>query len=211
MLLDIETPIYYAVDFMENSASIKTYETLPKHGHVIEISPREDNRGNGYYPVRLFVDGSLTSWKTDYLEVVKMHIAYNWSDVTVSFDIKDKRGSEVTIIGSHSRFNIEEGIVSLMQKWAWCRKFHFTHTIKVYKDYSTFLYLVKSYKADKWISENLFISFKRDLMKIDEYIKSTILSCLECGYNTDIEDMQEVRNELKKQLWDFQLEPKENK
>ena len=49
------------------------------------------------------------------------------------------------------------------------------------------------------------------MMKIDEYIKSTILSCMENGYTIDIEYLQEVRNALKQKLWDFQLEPEEKK
>lgn len=63
----------------------------------------------------------------------------------------------------------------------------------------------------KWVSQWKFISLKEECMKMDEYIKSTILACLENNYTTDIEYLQEVRNALKQKLWDFQLEPEEKK
>lgn len=210
MLLDIELPIYYAVVFENDSASVKKYDILPEIGHVIEISPRDDDgRGNGHYPVRFFVNGMLSSWETDCLKVVKMSAGYNWTDIQVSFDIEDKRGCKVTIIGEHGRFNLEEGIVSLMHIWGWCKKFHYADTINVYNKYDVFLSLNRIYQSEKWISERLFISFKRKLMEIDEYIKSTILICMEYGYTSDIEYLQGVRNELKQKLWDYQLTPKE--
>ena len=205
-LLKIEKPIYYAVSFDGDAASVKRHDTLPEMGHVIEISPREDDgKGNGYYPVRFFVNGCLSSWKTECFEVVKMCTGYSWTDIKVCFTIKDKRGGEIDLMGEHERFNLEEGIVSLMQKWAWCRQFHFTDTLQVYRDRQTLLFVLKFDEAEKWMSEKRFISFKKDVMKIDEYIKSTILSCMECGYTTDIEYLQGVRTELKQKLWDIQL------
>lgn len=70
--------------------------------------------------------------------------------------------------------------------------------------------LINSYQ-NKWLEEWKFLSLKKDCMKLDEYIKSTILDCLENGYTTDIEYLQAVRNELKNKLWNVQLKPKENK
>ena len=205
-LLEIENPIYYAVSFDGDAASVKRHDTLPDTGYVIEISPRDDDgRGNGCYPVRFFVNGCLSSWKTECFEVVKMCTGYSWTDITVCFTIKDKRGGEFDLIGEHGRFDFEEGIVSLMQKWAWCRQFHFSDTLQVYKKRESLLFFLKFDKSEKWMSEKRFISFKKDVMKIDEYIKSTILSCMENGYTTDIEYLQGVRNELKQKLWDIQL------
>ena len=63
----------------------------------------------------------------------------------------------------------------------------------------------------KWVPQWKFIGLKEECMKMDEYIKSTILACLENGYRIDIEYLQEVRNALKQKLWDFQLEPEEKK
>lgn len=212
MARNFKYPIYYAVDFEENSANIQTYDTLPEKGHVIEICSKDDDgRGNGDFPVRFYVDGQLSSWKTDFLKVTEMKAGYTWQDISIYFVIRDKRGDEVKLIGNHSRFNLEEGIISLMQKWADCKKFHFTDTIKVYNEYHLFTRRIIFFKAEKWISESLLVSFKRDMMKIDEYIKSTILSCMENGYTIDIEYLQEVRNALKQKLWDFQLEPEEKK
>lgn len=207
MAIQIEEPIYYAVEFNEDSTCVKSYESLPEKGYAIEIAPNEENRGNGYYPTRFFIDGKLTHWGTEDLEIININTSYNWQDLNLSFEIQDNKGNRSYLNGKHSRFNLEEGIVSLMQRWNFCRKFHFADTIRVFQDFD---YLARN-NQDKWIEEWKFLSLKKDCMKLDEYIKSTILACLENGYVTDIEYLQQVRNELKDKLWDIHLKSENKK
>lgn len=206
MIKVINKRVYYSVDFSIDSASINVYDTLPEKGYAIEIHPKEDVNGNGHYPVRLYVDGKVAPWKTEFFEIEELVTTYNWQGQDVYFIIRDKNGTQTRLYGMFHRNDFVSSLNSLIQRWSICRKFHFCETIDIFGNYEQ---LKTDYPYNR-LEQSWFVVFKSRCMEIDASIKSAIALCCDKGVITDVEFMHEVQGFLKNKLWDIQMLPDNN-